>query len=257
MKSEDYLDLLEKTLTFSLWPEPLKPVTAAAPLSFKVRAAQLADDVIEHLGVRLAFQVEVADGDRENGTHWPALAHTMVGRKRLRNIRALCRIVDMESIAGSWVECGVWRGGASIYARACLDPNREVWCCDSFTGFPFDKKDTGYKVRFIAVSKEEVEQNFRNYDLLDNVRFLKGWFCDTLPLVPAPIAILRADGDLHQSTVEILKLYPKVSRGGFIIIDDYGVVPGCKVATDDFRDENNITVPLQWIDHSGVYWRKP
>lgn len=256
MNDYRYLDLLEKALSFSLWPEPLKPMGNAAKTGVVASLAKALDAGLNRIGLRLAYQPSVKDHDRENGTCWPAMAHTMVGRKRLRNIRQLCNQVFYEHIPGAWVECGVWRGGASIYARACLPYSIPVICCDSFDGFPDTETEHSSKMRFIAVTEQEVENNFRKYGLWFNVQLVKGFFKDTLHGIPGPIAILRADGDLYTSTLEILTLYPKVSPGGFVIIDDYGALPKCRQAVDEFRKRMKITAPLVPIDWTGVYWRK-
>ena len=85
---------------------------------------------------------------------------------------------------------------------------------------------------------EHVKENFQRYGLLDEqVRFVKGWFRDTLPHVPIErLAVLRLDGDLYESTIQALDgLYHKLSPGGFVIVDDYGNVPACRQAVNDFR----------------------
>jgi hypothetical protein len=78
----------------------------------------------------------------------------------------------------------------------------------------------------LAVSRDEVENNFRKYSLLDDkVVFLQGWFKDTLPNAPIEkLCVLRLDGDMYGSTIEaLLNLYPRLSKGGFCIIDDYAL----------------------------------
>ena len=111
----------------------------------------------------------------------------------------------------------------------------------------------------LAISVEQVEENFRRYDLLDDqVKFLKGWFSDTLPTAPIEkIAVLRLDGDMYASTMDALEpLYDKVPVGGYVIVDDYGAVKACAEAIHDFRDARGITDELVEIDWAGVYWRK-
>ena len=111
----------------------------------------------------------------------------------------------------------------------------------------------------LAVSLETVRANFEKFGLLtDFVKFLPGWFSDTLPKAPIrEISILRLDGDYYDSTMDALDhLYHRVSRGGFVIIDDYGAVDGCKRAVQEFRSKFEIEEPLQKIDWGGVYWRK-
>ena len=142
-----------------------------------------------------------------------------------------------------------------------------MWVADSFEGlpepdglnYPKDRGDTHHTYSELAVSLQTVQENFRKYALLDDqVRFLKGWFKDTLPTAPIEkLAILRLDGDMYESTMDGLKnLYAKLSRGGFLIVDDYGAVPACKDAVHDFRRDNKISEEIIEIDWGGVYWQK-
>ena len=111
----------------------------------------------------------------------------------------------------------------------------------------------------MAVPLASVQENFRRYDLLDDqVQFLVGWFKDTLPQAPIEkLAVLRLDGDMYQSTMDALTaLYGKVSIGGFIIVDDYGVVESCRNAITDFRNMLKITETIYDIDGTGVFWQK-
>jgi O-methyltransferase len=106
---------------------------------------------------------------------------------------------------------------------------------------------------------DEVKARFHRYGLLDErVSFLKGWFKDTLPTAPIErLALLRSDCALYSSTMDALvSLYPKLSCGGFAIIDDYGTVKQCHEAVTDFRERNKINDPILPIDDAGVYWRK-
>jgi O-methyltransferase len=126
--------------------------------------------------------------------------------------------------------------------------------------YPQDAGDGHHRlVKYLGVPLEEVKANFRRYSLLDEqVCFLAGWFKDTLPRAPIDrIAVLRLDGDMYESTMEALEhLYSKVSDGGFVIVDDYGALPNCRAAVDDFRRMKFITDPIQLIDWTGVFWRK-
>lgn len=250
--TDQYLDLLEQVLCFRLWPEPLKPISQSSVTGLCRHVVLGLDRLARRFGVALGV---VPTNDSGEGTFWPTLAHTMVGQKRLENIRQLCRSVDAEGIPGTWVECGVWRGGASIYARACLAPSRVVVCCDSFRGFPSDEAKYG-KFDCLRVSRDQVESNFKAYGLLNNVRFVEGYFVDTLSSVPGPIAILRCDGDTYKSTMEILTaLYAKVAPLGYVIIDDWSL-PSCQMAVRHYRERENITEQIVDIDGMGVFWRK-
>jgi O-methyltransferase len=125
--------------------------------------------------------------------------------------------------------------------------------------YPADDGDRHFEMDQLAVSMEMVQENFRKYGLLDQqVKFLKGWFKDTLSTAPIDkLAVLRLDGDMYQSTMEaITALYDKLQPGGFVIVDDYGAVAGCRQAITDFRGQRNIEDAIVDIDGLGVYWRK-
>lgn len=111
----------------------------------------------------------------------------------------------------------------------------------------------------MAISIDEVQNNFVRYGLLDHqVRFLQGWFHETLQTAPIQsLAILRLDGDLYESTIEALNaLYHKVSPGGYVVVDDSNLF-GCVKAVNDFRDQHGIQAPMIPIGIIGVYWEVP
>jgi len=208
---------------------------------------------------------------RAEGRDWPFEAETMSGLKRLDNLETCVTDVIRRQVPGDLIETGVWRGGASIFMRGVLkvhgETTRMVWVADSFQGlpkpdaerYPADRGDTLWTADRLAISLDEVKANFARYGLLDDqVRFLKGWFKDTLPSAPIQrLAILRVDGDLYQSTKEALDaLYDKLSVGGYVIVDDCGAMPACKSAVDDFRTEHRITDEMTQIDWTGIFWRK-
>lgn len=228
-----YLDLLEKTLLYSFWPEPKMD------------------------GVGRVLESLVTDEEREFGeAAWPTHAFTMVGRLRLRNIRELCFRVLADNIPGGFAECGVWRGGACIYARACLPTDRTVYVCDSFRGFPPDEPETGWVgMKCLAIPENEVQGNFERFSLTDNVRFVTGWFSESLRQIPEPLALLRIDADSYRSTsLALRELYPKLSPGGFAICDDYNVLREAQRAVKDCLGDRGPE--LHAIDRSGVWWRK-
>ncbi|HUQ77176.1 MAG TPA: TylF/MycF/NovP-related O-methyltransferase, partial [Burkholderiales bacterium] len=92
----------------------------------------------------------------------------------------------------------------------------------------------------------------------EQVRFLKGWFRDTLPGAPVQrLAVLRIDGDLYESTMDALThLYPKLQPGGYCIIDDYHDIPACRQAVLDYRERHGIDEEIMTIDWSAIFWRK-
>lgn len=267
-----YLDLVKRCLTFMLWdsrdgstPFPL----AQAPTSTNRNLIKrLLKGAVQGDAHELTVPVRYA---RMDGRDWPVLAHTMIGMKRLDNLQFCVEDVIKNEVTGDLIETGVWRGGATILMRAILKAHgvkdRRVWVADSFAGlpppdvskYPADAGDTHYQNTMLAISLEEVKTNFENYGLLDEqVCFLKGWFKDTLPAAPIQsVAVARLDGDMYESTMDALAaLYPKLSPGGYLIVDDYGVVPGCKQAVDDYRLTKAIQEPIQDIDGWGVFWQR-
>jgi O-methyltransferase len=208
---------------------------------------------------------------RSTGHDWPSVAHSMAGLARLENVCMLAQRVIDENIPGDLIETGVWRGGCCILMRGVLAANaiedRKVYLADSFEGlpppqpaqFPADRGDILYKYKELAVSVEQVKSNFERYGLLDEkVVFVKGFFEDTLPKLDAgPFALIRLDGDMYSSTIVALEsLYPKLSEGGFVIIDDYGAVPACRQAVTDFRSRLGIEERINHVDWTGAWWRK-
>jgi O-methyltransferase len=230
-------------------------------------------DLLKRCLTRIAFDTS-PDFDaqtRREGRDWPSDAETMIGMERLENLEWCVRDVLERDVPGDLIETGVWRGGAAILMRAMLelagDKSRIVWAADSFAGlpspdpvrYPNDAGDEHWKQEPLAVSREEVARNFARYGLLDDkVRFLEGWFRDTLPAAPIErLAVLRLDGDMYESTIVALEsLYPKLSRGGYVIVDDYGAIPGCRAAVDDYRGRFGIREPIRTIDWTGVYWQR-
>ena len=235
--ADNYLELLKRVLTGALFPEsadqPMQPSAVSSP---KAAIRNFIINVAAKKNIRLVKRGRYDAAAREEGRDWPSIAYTMVGMKRLNNVQHAIETALSHNIPGDIVECGVWRGGCTIFMRAVLDAHnvsdRIVWAVDSFEGLP--KPDTvkypadqGYdlsQIDYLSIPLEAVRGNFDRFGLLDQqVQFLKGWFKDTLPTAPiGTIAVLRADGDLYESTQDILNnLYDKVSPGGFVIIDDY------------------------------------
>jgi len=271
-----YLDLMKRALLGLLYDEAklFRPINMTIQRHFHKRIAL---SLISHYLARTDKQImQPVNFDLEkrlNGSDWPppAFAQTMIGMKRLNNLQSCIEAVLKDNIPGDLIETGAWRGGATIFMRAVLKAygveDRLVWVADSFEGLPEgdaakysqDEDDVHHKYNvFLSVSLEEVQDNFRRYNLLDEqVRFLKGWFKDTLPTAPIKsLAILRLDGDMYESTTDALtNLYAKVSAGGYVIIDDYHL-EGCRQAVHDYRSAHGIAEEIKDIDGMGVYWQK-
>jgi hypothetical protein len=246
-----YIDLLRKALLGQLFEDP--PSLAFGHWTDLLRR-------------RPAFDPKT----RETGRDWPSLAHSMIGARRMENVQRCVEDVIASGVPGDFIETGVWRGGTTIFMRGLLKAHevrdRTVWVADSFAGlpppdgkrYPADRFWNLHWFRSLAVSEEAVRENFSKYGLLDDqVRFLKGWFRDTLPTAPIErLAVLRMDGDLYESTMDALThLYPKLSVGGYAIVDDYNVPP-CRKAVADYRSAHGISEDIVDIDGFGMYWRR-
>lgn len=207
---------------------------------------------------------------RIRGHVWPRLAVTMIGEARAVNIIDVVKMLNREHVPGALVDCGVWRGGSTIlmtqaHFDSCLDHSiaarieRHIYCCDTFDGFP----ETQALIEDVAcpdalrIPVGEVMANFDKFGVSrDCVRFVQGDVCETLHNINEPIALLRIDVDMHKPTLACLEiLYPKLSKGCVVIIDDYGSTAfDCKRAVDEFRNKHGVTAPMVQIDSDGVYW---
>jgi O-methyltransferase len=264
-----YLDLMKKCLTRIAFPEKYAPIRSQRTLPRRT-VLTLGQKLLSPLRLEIVRRTEFDPRRREEGLDWPGDAETMVGLKRLDNLEVCITDVLRQGVPGDLIETGVWRGGASIFMRAVLKvyggTQRTVWVADSFEGlpkpnperYPADAGNESWKNAALAIPVEEVKANFCKYGLLDEqVRFLVGWFRDTLPTAPIDkLAVLRLDGDMYESTLDALThLYPKLSPGGYAIIDDYAI-PGCQAAVEDYRVQHQIKEPLVSIDHYAKFWQR-
>jgi O-methyltransferase len=254
-----YVDLLKRALTHTnYWPVDVTWDRSYILPEFDeaVKAASL-DGPLDFLT------------PRTEGRDWPKFAQTMVGYARLDNVERCVTSVLEDDVPGDLIEAGVWRGGVAIFMRGLLeafaDTTRCVYAADSFAGlpppsglYPEDDGDTHHLAPRLAIPREDVERNFALYQLLDErVRLVEGWFSETLPaLADKTWSVVRIDGDMYESTIDALKhLYPRLSPGGYLIIDDWSHIP-CRKAVEDYRSAHGITEPIEVIDWTGVFWRR-
>ncbi|MEA2423540.1 MAG: O-methyltransferase [Thermoleophilaceae bacterium] len=269
-----YLDLLKRALVNLIYPEDAMRIEAA-------RAGELEGD--RHGDMRRLRDIRYRNpeayrtlvdakhhGDMADRMPAARLTHTMIGLGGLDNLERCAARVFADGVEGDFLEAGVCHGGASIFLRALQvahgEHGRRTWVADTFAGVPAptDPVDEGLDltedaVPWMAATLEAVQDNFRIYRLLsDNVVFLRGLFQDTLPDAPVErLAILRIDADLYSSTRDVLTvLYDRVSPGGFVIVDDYGALPQCRQAVDEFVQERALDIDLRWVDWTRVCWRK-
>lgn len=232
--SDLYLDLLKRSLTGMIAESPPLDMPWMPP------------------GQRYDQHVRALGGD------WPSVGETMIGLVRLQNLQDCVEEALADDVPGDLMECGVWRGGACILMKALLEVHgcftRKVWVADSFQGL--HRHAPGHDA--LAVPMGEVQRNFRKYGLLDDqVRFIPGWFHESLPGPVEKLAVLRLDGDQYVAQRAVLDhMYPQLSPGGFVIVDDYPGIPETAQAVDDYRAGHGITVPIEQAGAAG-WWRKP
>jgi O-methyltransferase len=266
-----YLELLKKSLCGCMHEHVLYPVAPAAG-GVKNRVFEPIRRVLASRGFVLARKMEIRpETFSESPPPYNPVADTLIGPQGLQNIRDCVEDVLDRGIPGDLIEAGAWRGGATVFMRALLqvrgDTARTVWVADSFQGMPTPGAlgheadiDEEYwaELTWLDIPLDQVKRTFERYGLLDErVQFLTGWFGETLPSAPIEkLALIRLDADMYGSTMDALTaLYPRLSVGGYVIVDDYWL-PKCRAAVDDYRREHEITDEIKLVDRAIAYWRR-
>lgn len=196
--------------------------------------------------------------------------YTMTSPVRVVQLIRAIDYLEQNKISGDIVECGVWRGGsimAAILALNKYESIRNIRLYDIFSGMSEpthkDRKYDGETAKIIAkregshwcnASLREVKTNISTmqYDH-SKIEFIKGKVEETISEknTGSAIALLRLDTDWYESTKHELKyLFPKLVKGGVLIIDDYGHWNGCRLAVDEYFKENNIKILLSRVDYT-------
>ena len=195
-----YLDLLKRSLTGALAEDNdsiLGGVRTAGSTSLKRRLGNFAGHLASRVNVEIVYKKPYDPALREVGRDWPSRAESMIGLRRMENIEHCVQTVLDDDVPGDMIEAGVSRGGACIFMKANLmsrgDTSRVVWVADSFQGlprpnttlYPADTGDELHSRSGLSVGADQVRHNFERYGVLDDrVKFLVGWFKDTLPGAP-------------------------------------------------------------------------
>jgi len=195
--------------------------------------------------------------------------YTMTSRERVFALRRSVEYIVDQDIPGDVVECGVWKGGSMMaVARTLMERGanaRKLYLFDTYEGMTEPTEaDVNYR-GMAALSRwrvgekwdysplDEVKSNMRDtgYDE-EKVLFVKGKVEDTLPKnAPERISLLRLDTDWYESTYhELVHLYPRLSVGGVLIIDDYGFWAGQRKAVDRYIDEHDLALLLTRVDNT-------
>lgn len=223
-----------------------------------------------------------ADFTQEEIAIWKSVeAYTMTSKERVVSLVRAVRYLERYRIPGALVECGVWRGGSMmVVAKTLLALNstsRQLFLFDTFSGMPdaaeVDVDVDGQSASSILAGirnwppERQAERNVLARCPLDVVRdnllstgypteklhFVAGRVEMTLPAhAPDRVALLRLDTDWYESTRhELVHLFPRLSRHGVLIVDDYGHWRGARLAVDEFFDQNNDPVFLSRVDYTG------
>lgn len=201
--------------------------------------------------------------------------YTLTNSERIVSLIRAVNYLEENAIEGSFVECGVWKGGSIMAALMELNNlrsfNREIYLYDTFEGMsePSDA-DESYKGESASLAynaKTDLWEKIKCYSTLEEVQrnissiqypaskihYVKGKVEDTIPglRTPEKISLLRLDTDWYESTFHELKhLFPRLTKGGIIIIDDYGHWKGCRKAVDEYLNKNKINLFLSRVDYT-------
>lgn len=207
--------------------------------------------------------------------------YTMTTRERLYSVYQAVRYIVNAEIAGDIAECGVWRGGSAMMAASALlaggDTDRRLWLYDTFTGMPepgtedtgihgedahaeWERNERGNRNEWCYSPEDDVRANMLSTGLTaERIEFVAGMVEDTIPArLPEAIALLRLDTDWYESTRhELEHMFPRLSPGGVLIIDDYGHWAGVRKAVDEYLGEQRVRLLLNRIDYAGRMATKP
>jgi O-methyltransferase len=204
------------------------------------------------------------------------LPYTQTSPERIYALCEAVRYVVANQIPGDFVECGVWKGGSMMAVALTLlsldDQSRKLYLYDTFDGMtePSDNdiSITGVSAKKMLMSSSKTQDNsiwcFAGIEDVkkavlstgynpNNIHFMQGKVEDTIPSQsPSNIALLRLDTDWYESTYhELIHLYPCLSSGGVIIIDDYGHWQGARKAVDEYISKHNVKLLLNRVDYTG------
>jgi O-methyltransferase len=221
-------------------------------------------------------------GDAFASVYARAAPFTMTSRERMFALWQATRYVVDAKVPGDLVECGVWRGGSSMLAALTLLESgapRPLWLYDTYEGMPQpsarDRQWDGQSAteRLALHERRPGAANDWAFATLEDViaqmasigypsellSFVKGPVEETIPArSPERIALLRLDTDWYESTLhELRHLWPRLSAGGVLIIDDYGHWQGAREATDEFFASQGAALLLNRIDYTGRIAVKP
>lgn len=203
-----------------------------------------------------------AVGEGANGF----LPYATLGRRRIDHLEHCLDVIRAEYVAGDIVDCNVGRGGSSIFLRGYLAayelPGRRVWVADAMRATPAPKRAASVvddSMTDLQGDLNLMRDAFARFDLLDGrVRFVQGPVAATLPSAPIEnVALLRLGLGIGADAEAVLEaMYPKLTLGGFVVVDEMQTDAACAEAVAAFRERHGIDAPIEAVDWSANVWRK-
>lgn len=196
---------------------------------------------------------------------------TMTSPERIAGLHLALKSVYENKVLGDFVECGVWKGGNVIIAKKFFDSVEDVrnfFCYDTFEGMTEPGEFDGGKAHRnwqgeakCEAGLDEVISEFQYHNLLDDrIKFIKGDVRKTLldeKNLPNSISVLRLDTDFYDSTlIELELLYPRLTTGGYLIVDDYGHWQGSRRAVNEYFGEEFVRTNFKKLDYTGIMLQK-
>ncbi len=233
---------------------------------------------LKFLNSRLSYADETNLDEQSVEIFDSVKGYTATGLHRVDALVTAVKYIVANEVTGDIVECGVWRGGSIMAILETLwalgRDDRDIYLYDTYAFIDsFSEYDVSHKgekaeeiltdaekAEYWSVTLEEVKKNVYSIDYpRERLHFIVGKVEDTIPgEVPEKIALLRLDTDFYESTRhELVHLYPRLSVGGVLIVDDYGHWRGAKKAVDEYFAENDEHILLSRIDYSGRIGVKP
>jgi len=217
-----------------------------------------------------------SDFEEIHNTIWNEVnGNTMTSKERIYGLIEAVKYVTKFKIEGDIVECGVWKGGSMMAIAKTLlrdsSIDRQLYLYDTFEGMSApteaDADFQNQSAESLLAKNDKEKSHVWAYSALEtvqqgmattkypsaNIHYVKGKVEDTIPSnIPGKIALLRLDTDWYESTKhELIHLFPKLQKGGVLIIDDYGFWKGARKAVDEYFAENNIQILLNRMDNTG------
>jgi O-methyltransferase len=256
----------------------LHPRVALEQLRTRLRGAENGDVIAQEPRGAHTFPMDFEEADIELCRR--VAPYTMTTPARIYSLVRAVEYVSARTVPGAFVECGVWRGGSMMAVALTLlrlgVTDRDLYLYDTFTGMtaPSDEdvRRSGERAADLLAEQSRSSDIWAIAAIEDvraavlsvgypeeRIHFVQGPVEETLPAnAPEQIALLRLDTDWYSSTKhELVHLFPRLTSGGVLILDDYGYWQGARRAVDEYLSENGLRLLLNRIDNTARIALKP